>query len=79
MTRNLTVEERSLVATVRGEGYSMRKIAKKLNIISLCAVQNIVRKKKKETGSVKDITRLCRPCITTNHEDSALVRLSLSD
>ena len=43
-TRNLTVEKRSLVATVRGEGYSVRKIAQRFNV-SLCAVQKIVRKK----------------------------------
>ena len=51
-TRNLTVETRSLVATVRGEGYSMRKIAKKLNV-SLCAVQNIVRKKRRKQAVLK--------------------------
>ena len=52
-SRHLTVEKRSSVVTLRGEGYLMRKIAKKLKV-SLCAVQNIIRKKK-ETGSVKDI------------------------
>ena len=40
------------MVTLRGEGY-LRKIAKKLKV-SLCEVQNIIRKKE-ETGSVKDI------------------------
>ena len=38
--RNLSVEERSAVVTLSGEGYSQRGIPKKLKM-SLCAVQNI--------------------------------------
>ena len=41
------------MVTLRGKGYLRRKIAKKLKV-SLCAMQNIIRKKK-ETASVKDI------------------------
>ena len=48
--RNLSVEERSAVVTLSGEGYSQRGIAKKLKI-SLCAVQKRKKRQKKlQTG-----------------------------
>ena len=75
--RNLNVEARSAMVTLSGEGYSQRGIAKKLKI-SLCAVQNIL-KKKEETGKVADRQRSGRPRATSAREDRALVRLSLSN
>ena len=74
---NLSVEERSAVVTLSGEGYSQRGIPKKLKI-SLCAVQNIL-KKKEETGKVADRQRSGRPRATSAREDRTLVRLSLSN
>ncbi len=50
--RNLSVEVRSSVVTLSEEGYSQRALAARQKV-SLCAVQNILTKKK-ETGSVRD-------------------------
>ena len=65
------------MVTLSGEGYFQRGIAKKLKI-SLCAVQNIL-KKKEETGKVADRQRSGRLRATSAREDRALVRLSLSN
>ena len=44
--------------------------------VSLCAVQNIL-KKKEETGTVADRLRCGRPMSTTEGGDRNLIRLSL--
>lgn len=65
------------MVTLHGEGYSMRKISRKLKV-SLCAVQSILAKKE-ETGSARDKGRSGRPRVTNGREDGTLIRLSLSN
>ena len=71
------MEERAAVVTLSKEWYSGRAIASKLKI-SLCAVQEII-KKAKETGTVKDRPRSGRPNSTTPRQDRLLSHISLSD
>ena len=65
------------MVTLSEEGYSGRAIARKQKI-SLCAVQEII-KKARETGSVNDRPRCGRPASTTPRQDRLLSHLSLSD
>ena len=76
--RNLTVEERAAVVTLKKEGYSQRDIARKEKI-SLCAVQEEILKKKRETGTVKYRVKTGRPRLTSKRQDRLLKRLSLSN
>ena len=75
--RNLTVEERAEMVTLEKKGYRQRAIARKQKI-SLCAVQEIP-KKKEETGTVKDRIRTGRTRVTSKRQDRLLKRLSLSN
>ena len=75
--RSLSLETRSAVVTLWGEGYTQRQIAKKLKI-SRSGVQLILQKKK-ETGSIVDRPRTGRPKVTTPRESRLLIRLSLRD
>lgn len=74
---NLTIEQRAAIVTLSKEKYSGRAIAKKMKV-SLCAVQQIL-KKEKETGSVKDRERSGRPCSTTSRQNRLLMHLSLTN
>ena len=60
---NLTIEQRAAIVTLSKEEYNGCAMAKKMKV-SLCAVQQIL-KKEKETGSVKDRKRSGQPCSTT--------------
>ena len=65
--RNLTVEERAAVVTLKKEGYVQRAIARKQKI-SLWAVQEIL-KKKRETDTMKDRVKTGRPRLTSKRHD----------
>ena len=68
------IEERSAVVTLSNEGYLLSNFQEVE--VSLCAVQNIL-KKKEETGTVADRLRCGRPWSTTEGGDRNLIRLSL--
>ena len=74
--KNLTVEKRVAVVTL-GKGEYKHAIATKHNI-SICAVQEIL-KKAKRTGTVKDRIRTGWPRATTECQDHLVKRLSLSN
>ena len=73
----LSQEARVRVVVLAEEGYSMNKIAQRLQI-GRRTVQEIV-KKHKETGSVKDREGRGRKKKTSNREDGCIIKASLKD
>lgn len=72
--KQITLEQRSAICTLREEGYSERQIAKKLGIS--CKGVHYTLARKKETGKNEDRKRSGRPKSTTSQEDNFIRVLS---
>lgn len=74
LKRELTVEKRAEICTLRKECYSLRQIAKKVNVSYGGVVRTLERKK--DTGLCTTRRRSGRPRITTVREDINIVTIS---
>ena len=72
--KQITIEQRSAICTLREEGYSERQIAARLGIFCKGVHYTLIRKQ--ETGKNEDRKRSGRPKITTNQEDNFIRVLS---
>lgn len=72
--KQLTVEQRAAICTLREEGYSMRDTAKKLGV-SLKGVHYTLCRKR-DTGALSDRKRSGRPRATTSAEDTFIITIS---
>ncbi|XP_008558725.3 transposable element Tcb1 transposase [Microplitis demolitor] len=72
--KQITLEQRSAICTLREEGYSERQIAERLGISCKGVHYTLVRKQ--ETGKNEDRKRSGRPKSTTNQEDNFIRVLS---
>jgi len=70
----LNVEKRAAVTALHNDGYSVRYIAKKLNIPRSIVSDAITRFQR--TGCNKDKARTGRPRVTSKSEDQSLVLMS---
>ena len=75
----ITIEERVRAITLLEEGYSSRKVAKKLgNNINHTSILRL-KKKYEETGSVKDKKRIGHPSILTKRNERTIIRRIMSN